>query len=97
MGEKMTIVAAADALAEEERPAAAPGLLLHKFVKSDSWRGALTTDASGENLPRHGSAWIYANEVVVSPADRRVGATSLEITRSVSERGYFLFPISDDA
>jgi hypothetical protein len=74
----------------------APGLLLHKFVKADSWRGALTTDASGDNLPLHGSVWIYAKEVVVSPADRRVGATSLQITRGISERGYFLFPISDD-
>ena len=96
MGEKMTIVAAADALADGEGPAVAPGLLLHKFVKADSWRGALTTDASGENLPLHGSVWIYAKEVVVSPADRRVGATSLQITRGISERGYFLFPISDD-
>jgi hypothetical protein len=96
MGEKMTIVAAADPLAREG-PAAAPGLLLHKFVKADSWRGALTADCSGENLPLHGSPWIYAKEVVVSPADRRVGATSLQIARSISERGYFLFPISDDA
>ena len=97
MGEKMAIVGAADALADEEGPAVAAGLLLHKFVKADSWRGALTTDASGENLPRHGSAWIYSKEVVVSPGDRRVGATSLQIARGVSERGYFLFPISDDA
>ena len=97
MGEKMTIVGAADALPGGEVPAVAPGLLLHKFVKADSWRGALTTDASGENLPRHGSEWIYAKEVIVSPADRRVGATSLQITRGISERGYFLFPISDDA
>jgi hypothetical protein len=97
MGEKMTIVGAAGALADGETPAVAPGLLLHKFVKADSWRGALTTDASGENLPRHGSAWIYAKEVVVSPGDRRVGATSLQITSGVSERGYFLFPISDGA
>ena len=97
MSEKMTVVGAADPPACREAPAVAPGLLLHKFVKADSWRGALTTDASGENLPRNGSAWIYAKEVVVSPADRRVGATSLQITNGVSERGYFLFPISDDA
>jgi hypothetical protein len=97
MGEKMTIVGAAGVLPDAEMPAVAAGLLLHKFVKADSWRGALTTDASGENLPQHGSEWIYSNEVVVSPADRRVGATSLQITRGVSERGYFLFPISDDA
>jgi hypothetical protein len=95
--EKMTIVGAADAPSDREAPAVVPGLLLHKFVKADSWRGALTTDASGENLPRHGSAWIYAKEIVVSPSDRRVGATSVQITNAVSERGYFLFPISDDA
>jgi hypothetical protein len=93
----MTIVGAADALAAPEAPAIPPGLLLHKFVKADSWRGALTPDATGANLPQHGSAWIYAKEVVVSPADRRVGATSLQIANGVSERGYFLFPISDDA
>ena len=93
----MTIVGAADALPAPEAPAISPGLLLHKFVKADSWRGALTADATGGNLPRHGSAWIYAKEVLVSPADRRVGATSLQIANGVSERGYFLFPISDDA
>ncbi|MEA3063624.1 MAG: hypothetical protein QOJ27_52 [Sphingomonadales bacterium] len=93
----MTIVGTGDAPADREAPAVAPGLLLHKFVKADSWRGALTVDVTGENLPRHGSAWIYAKEVFVSPADRRIGATSLQITNGVSERGYFLFPISDDA
>ena len=97
MSDKMTIVGAADASTAPGPAAVAAGVLLHKFVKGDSWRGALTTDASGENLPRHGSAWIYANEVVVSPSDRRVGATSLQITNGVAERGYFLFPISDDA
>ena len=97
MGEKMTIVRQRIHLRRGEGPAVAPGLLLHKFVKADSWRGALTTDASGENLPRHGSEWIYEKELVVSPADRRVGATSLQITRGISKRGYFLFPISDDA
>jgi hypothetical protein len=93
----MTIVGPADPPPAPEVPALAPGLLLHKFVKADSWRGALTRDASGENLPRHGSAWIYAKEVLVSPSDRRVGATSLQIANGVEERGYFLFPISDDA
>ena len=96
MTDRMTIVGAADPPPDREAPAVDAGLLLHKFVKADSWRGALTPDATGENLPRHGSAWIYAKEVLVSPADRRTGATSLQITRGVSERGYFLFPISDD-
>jgi hypothetical protein len=93
----MTIVGAADPLPAREAPAVAPGILLHKFVKADSWRGALTPDATGENLPRQGSAWIYAKEVVVSPTDRRIGATSLQITNAISARGFFLFPISDDA
>ncbi|HET9428360.1 MAG TPA: hypothetical protein VFO69_08390 [Allosphingosinicella sp.] len=93
---KMTIIAAADPREDGEPAAAPPALLLHKFVKNDSWRGALTTDSSGENLPRTGSSWIYEKQVHVSPADRRVGATSLEIAKGVSERGYFLFPISDD-
>lgn len=92
----MAIVGPEDPLSEGEAPAIAEGLLLHKFVKADSWRGALTPDASGENLPRHGSAWIYAKEVVVSPSDRRVGATSLQIANGVSQLGYFLFPIGDD-
>jgi hypothetical protein len=95
--EKMTIVADAAPPPADGAPAAPPGLLLHKFVKNDSWRGALTTDATGENLPRAGSAWIYEKPVLVSPADRRVGASSLQIAKGVSERGYFLFPISDDA
>jgi hypothetical protein len=96
--DKMTIVGAAEAPPERETPApvADAGLLLHKFVKADSWRGALTPDPTGENLPRHGSAWIYAKEVVVSPSDRRVGATPLQIMNAVSAHGYFLFPISDD-
>jgi len=93
----MTIVGGEDSVVAPETPALPPSLLLHKFVKADSWRGALTPDATGGNLPQHGSAWIYAKEVVVSPADRRVGATSLQIANGVSERGYFLFPISDDA
>ncbi|TMJ14799.1 MAG: hypothetical protein E6G94_08720 [Alphaproteobacteria bacterium] len=97
MSELMTIVAPADAEAGAAAPAEPAGLLLHKFVKNDSWRGALTPDATGENLPRAGSAWIYANPVLVSPSDRRVGATSIQIAAGVSERGYFLFPISDDA
>jgi hypothetical protein len=92
----MTIVPAAVAAAHGAVPAVAAGLLLHKFVKNDSWRGALTRDATGENLPRIGSAWIYEKEVLVSPGDRRVGASSQQIATSVSERGYFLFPISDD-
>ena len=93
----MTIVGAPDPVLAPEASAAVAGLLLHKFVKADSWRGALTLDASGENLPTNGSAWIYAKEVLVSPSDRRVGATSLQITNGISQRGYFLFPISDDA
>jgi hypothetical protein len=93
----MTIVGASDALPAPKAPVLPPSLILHKFVKADSWRGALTPDATGGNLPQHGSAWIYAKEVVVSPADRRVGATSLQIANGVSERGYFLLPISDDA
>ncbi len=96
MNEKMAIVGAVDPLSAREAPALVPGILLHKFVKADSWRGAVTADASGENLPRHGSPWIYEKEVLISPADRRVGATSFQITTAVSERGYFLFPISDD-
>jgi hypothetical protein len=97
MSERMTIVGAAAVAWAPEAPDAVAGVLLHKFVKADSWRGALTPDPSGANLPTHGSAWIYAKEVLVSPSDRRVGATSLQITNGVSERGYFLFPISDDA
>lgn len=97
MTDKMTIVAVADPPAGGVAAAASSGLLLHKFVKNDSWRGALTPDSTGENLPSFGSAWIYEKEVLVSPADRRVGASSLQIANGVSERGYFLFPISDDA
>src|SRR4051794_10639741 len=96
MSEKMTIVGGADPIPDREAPAVGPGLLLHKFVKAESWRGALTPDATGANLPLHGSAWIYAKEVVVSPSDRRTGATALQITNAISERGYFLFPIADD-
>lgn len=77
-------------------PVAEAGLQLHKFVKNDSWRGALTADRKGRNLPSHGSLWIYQKEVLVSPGDRRVGASSHEIIRGISERGYFLFPIGDD-
>jgi hypothetical protein len=97
MSERMTIVGAADVAWAPEAPDAAAGVLLHKFVKSDSWRGALTPDPSGANLPTTGSAWIYAKEVLISPSDRRVGATSLQITNAISDRGFFLFPISDDA
>ncbi len=91
----MTIVPAADPLRPDEAPVAA-GIVLHKFVKADSFRGALTPDSTGENLPHNGSAWIYAKQITVSPDDRRVGATSLQIMNGVSARGYFLFPIGDD-
>jgi hypothetical protein len=47
-------------------------------------------------LPRTGSDWIYEKEVLVSPADRRTGVSSLQIANGVSATGYFLFPISDD-
>jgi hypothetical protein len=97
MTDKMTIVAAADPPSGGAAAADETGLLLHKFVKNDSWRGALTTDSTGGNLPSSGSAWIYEKPVLVSPSDRRVGASSLQIATGVSERGYFLFPISDDA
>ena len=96
MTDKITIAAVADPPPGGAAEAAATGLLLHKFVKNDSWRGALTADSTGENLPSVGSAWIYEKQVLVSPADRRVGATSLQIATGISERGYFLFPISDD-
>jgi hypothetical protein len=96
MTDKMTIVGAEE-VPDQAAPEAAPALRLHKFVKADSWRGALTTDASGDNLPRSGSAWIYEKEVVVTPGERRTGATSLQIIDGIAERGYFLFPISDDA
>ena len=96
MSETMTIIRTPDPLPAGQAPAVAPGVLLHKFVKADSWRGALTEDATGENLPRQGSAWIYAKEVVVCPSDRRVGATPAQITSAVSDRGFFLFPIADD-
>jgi hypothetical protein len=92
----MTIVASAASPPGVAAPGVEPGLLLHKFVKNDSWRGALTADLTGGNLPRIGSAWIYEKEVLVSPGDRRVGASSIQIARGVSERGYFLFPIGDD-
>ena len=78
-------------------PVAQEPMLLHKFVKRDSWRGALTPDAAGANLPLHGSSWIYQKKVLVSIADRRTGASSSEIMRVVAERGYFLLPVSDDA
>ena len=92
----MTIVAATDPLADGAAATAPPGLALHKFVKADSWRGALTPDSTGANLPRIGSAWIYQKEVLVLPSDKRVGATSAQIAQGVAERGYFLFPIADD-
>ncbi|MGZ8998322.1 MAG: hypothetical protein ACXW2T_05630 [Allosphingosinicella sp.] len=97
MSEKMTIVESNIRPPDVAEPGAGPGTLLHKFVKNDSWRGALTNDIKGENLPRLGSPWIYEKEVLVSPGDRRTGASSLQIMRGVAERGYFLFPISDDA
>jgi hypothetical protein len=96
MSEKMTIVGGAGPPTAPGAPILPAGLLLHKFVKAESWRGALTPDATGANLPLHGSAWIYAKEVVVSPSDRRPGATALQIANGISERGYFLFPIADD-
>ncbi len=96
MSEKMTIVPSANPLRPGEVPAVAAGIVLHKFVKADSFRGALTPDSTGENLPLNGSAWIYAKQILVSPTDRRIGATSLQILSGVSARGYFLFPISDD-
>ena len=83
--------------AQPDARASSEPVLLHKFVKADSWRGALSTDAAGANLPLHGSPWIYSKEVLVSPSDRRTGASSAEILRVVAERGYFLLPISDDA
>jgi hypothetical protein len=82
----------------EANPAEAPqGTLLHKFVKADSWRGGLTKDAKGENLPKSGSPWIYEKEVLVTPGVRRVGATATEILRAIDERGFIVLPVADDA
>ena len=93
MAEALTIVA-------DPNPSPGPqpilGLLLHKFVKADSWRGGLTADPTGGNLPRTGSPWIYEKEVVVCSSDRRVGATPAQIAAAISNRGFFLFPIADD-
>lgn len=96
MGKPMTVVAPSGSGPTAAPPAEVPGLSLHKFVKKDSWRGAVTGDATGGNLPHTGSAWIYAKPVLVSPGDRRVGPSSLQIAQGISDRGYFLFPISDD-
>ena len=92
--EKIAIVGTPKELPEVAETAAQ--LVLHKFVKKDSWRGALTGDPTGENLPRIGSPWIYDKQVLVSPGDRRVGPSSLQIANGVADRGYYLFPISDD-
>jgi hypothetical protein len=96
MGEPLSILPAADPPAEKDT-AASPGIRLHKFVKADSWRGALTPDLAGDNLPVYGSPWIYAKEIVVTVGDRRIGATSGEILKGIADRGYFLLPVSDDA
>ena len=96
VSDKVSIVASADLPGGGADGVVPQGLLLHKFVKVDSWRGALTADATGANLPQLGSAWIYAKEVLVSHDDRRTGATSPQIARGMLDRGYFLFPIGDD-
>ncbi|MDB5669078.1 MAG: hypothetical protein JWO25_37 [Alphaproteobacteria bacterium] len=97
MPEKMSVVASEDPSSEATGKAEEAGMLLHKFVKATSWRGALTTDASGENLPTYGPPWIYEKEIRVRPGDRRVGASSGEILKGIAERGYFLLAVSDDA
>lgn len=96
MTKKMTLAADVGPSSPSETPVVPPRLLLHKFVKKDSWRGALTPDVTGGNLPQIGSAWIYEKEVLVSPTDRRTGVSSLQIAKGVSAMGYFLFPIGDD-
>jgi hypothetical protein len=96
MAEALTIVANPGSPPVPQPPEAASGMLLHKFVKADTWRGGLTPDATGGNLPRTGSPWIYEKEVVVSPSDRRAGATPAQITSAIADRGFFLFPIADD-
>jgi hypothetical protein len=97
MAEALTIVGAPDSPADALRPDGEPGILLHKFVKADTWRGGLTSDVTGENLPRAGSPWIYEKEILVSPGDRRAGPTSAQIMAAIQDRGYIVLAIADDA
>jgi hypothetical protein len=55
MTEALTIVGPPDSLADPQALDGPPGILLHKFVKADTWRGGLTSDVTGQNLPRAGS------------------------------------------
>jgi hypothetical protein len=97
MTEALTIVGAPSSRSAPRQPDGPPGILLHKFVKADTWRGGLTTDVTGQNLPRDRSPWIYEKEVLVSPGDRRVGPTSAQIMTAISDRGYIVLAIADDA
>jgi hypothetical protein len=97
MTEALSIVGDETPGVEPPTPDAPPGVLLHKFVKADTWRGGLTSDATGENLPRTGSEWIYEKEILVSPGDRRAGPSSAQILKAVEERGYIVLAIADDA
>jgi hypothetical protein len=97
MAEALKIIEDPDSPSGGKQPDAPQGVLLHKFVKADTWRGALTSDARGENLPQSGSPWIYEKEVLVTPGDRRVGASSAEIMAAISSRGYIVLAIADDA
>jgi hypothetical protein len=97
MTEALSIVADGRLAADPQRPDGPAGLLLHKFVKADTWRGGLTSDVTGQNLPRTGSAWIYEKEVLVSPGDRRSGPTAAQIMAAIDDRGYIVLAIADDA
>jgi hypothetical protein len=97
MAAALTIVGDPGSPSGAQPPQAAIGMLLHKFVKADTWRGGLTADATGGNLPRTGSPWIYEKDVLVSSGERRVGPTAAQILRAVSDQGYIVLAIADDA
>jgi hypothetical protein len=95
---KMTVVKrSANTLGVGSKDRSEGAMSLHKFVKANSWRGALTPDRSGANLPQGWQPWIYEKNIHLALGDsRRTGASSAEMIKAVLERGYFLLPVSDD-
>ena len=96
MTEALTIVGTSGSSSDPQPSDGSPGILLHKFVKANAWRGGLTTDPTGQNLPEDGSAWLYEKPVRVLPGDRRSGVTTGQIMKAIADKAYIVLAIADD-
>ena len=71
-------------------------MVVYRFkpVTRTDQRVALTTDASGKNLPGDGAPWQAIGELDLEASDPWVKTSKAEIEEALARTGFFLWTIS---